>query len=80
MWVVRKEITGSVRASAPFGKETRVGGSHASSSQARFAFPLLQLLARGDPPGGADVREVPFELEERLGPAPRAWHRHRPRA
>ena len=51
---------------------SRVGADHAPSPRSRIAVPLFQLLAAGDPAGGADLREVPAVLEERGGPAVRA--------
>ena len=60
---------GSVRANAPTGKEARVGRSDAPSSPICQPIPLLQQLTRGDPPGGASVREVSAVVAERRGPA-----------
>src|ERR1700722_740098 len=46
----------------------KVGGS---AGQAREPVPLLQLLARGDPPRRDDVHEVPPVPPQRGGPAGR---------
>src|SRR5215208_1130312 len=70
---------GSVRPNAPTGKDARVGASNASSSPICQPIPLLQQLTRGDPPGGASVREVSAVVAERRRPARRARHRHQPR-
>ena len=35
--------------------------------QARFAVPLLKQLARGDPPGGAALRQISAQSGERRG-------------
>ena len=67
---------GTVRPNAPAGNQGRVGGRHASSAQASQPVPLLQLVVRGDPAGGDDVRALPALLTERGGPAVRARHRH----
>ena len=40
---------------------------------------MVRQLARGDPPGGADVRALPAVAAQRRGPAARARHRHLPR-
>ena len=48
-------------------------------SQTSLPFPLFQLIARGDPAGGDDVREIPPFAAQRRGPAVRARHRHLPR-
>ena len=53
---------GAVKPKASGGKRGRVGQPHASSAQARQPVPLLQLLAGGDPPSGADVRAVSVSL------------------
>jgi hypothetical protein len=55
-----------------------LSGRHASPPQAAQPIPLLRQLARGDPPGGDDVREIPFVAAQRGGSPPRAGHRHLP--
>ena len=47
-------------------------------SQAAQSVPVFQLLARGDPPCGDDVRAVSPVVEERRGPAVRARDRPLP--
>ena len=53
------KLEGSVRANAPIVRSSRVASADASPTQARQPVPLLQLVARGDPPGGDDVRPLP---------------------
>lgn len=57
-----RSVCGPVRANAPAGNDLRAGRGDASSSQASQPVPLRQLVARGDPPGGDDVRPFPLSL------------------
>lgn len=60
------ELVGSVRLRGQL-----LAGRHELQieSQARFPIPAIQLVARGHPPCGDDVRPLPAELAERRGPA-----------
>jgi hypothetical protein len=49
---------GSVRRNAPIVRRGGVGRLHAPPPQARQPVSLLQLVTRGDPPRGHDVRAV----------------------
>ena len=62
---------GSVRANAQAGKDLTAQTLDASSEQARQPVPLLQLLTRGDPPGGDDVRALSALPAQRGRPAVR---------
>ena len=59
-------------------RRARAGRLDASPSQTSQPIPLFQLIARGDPPRGDDVRPLPAIAPERGGLAVRARHRHLP--
>jgi hypothetical protein len=67
---------GAVKAIASAVKLAVIAPGHASPAPTSQSVSLLQLLARGDPAGGAHVRSVPAVAAERRGSAVRARHRH----
>jgi uncharacterized iron-regulated membrane protein len=60
---------GSVRANAPPVNERRLAVRDVPSSQTAQPVPLLQFVARGDPPGRAHVRPVSTVIAQRRGPS-----------
>ena len=58
----RITASGSVKPTAPSGNRGGVGALDAPPAQASIAVSLLQLVARGDPAGGADVCALPLSL------------------
>jgi hypothetical protein len=70
---------GSVRTNAPIVRRGGVGRLHAPPKQARQPVSLLQLVTRGDPPRGNDVRAVSAVAAQRRRSAVRARYRHLPR-